>query len=193
VRKLALALVGPAVVAVGFATPAGLAEEKVGPGSPATSRELLDCTGAPDRTCNETGGGVVPDSGTVAVYGCSPLEYGGCGESVYEICVGDETELTVEMTYDHVTGVNDLDLFLLDGCDEERCLDHSTMISGFERVIATVPAGNYFAVVDGWTPVGSDGRCDGSGHTILVLCDTACSTVAVDPESWGEIKARYRE
>ena len=149
--------------------------------------DLLDCDGATQMTCGETAANADPGmGGTVATYSCSGLNYGQCGEVVYEICLGEPGTLQVDMTYNH-TADNDLDLFLLGSCEEADCLDASTGVSGTESVSADLPAGTYYAVVDGWAD-----NCDGTaGHDIAVICDAPC-TVSSEASTWSEIKRIYR-
>ena len=140
----------------------------------------LDCTGALIVDCGATATGTCGPGGNVDnTYGCTTLSYLGCEEVVYEICVGGDTDLIVDMTYTH-SDANDLDLFLLGSCDEIDCLDSSTGTSGAEQVVAAVGAGTYYAVVDGWNSGG--GRCDGSGHVVTVSCDEPC-LVSVEPKT----------
>ena len=152
----------------------------------------IDCTGAQSATCGDVLIGTVGTTpGGPIEYGCSTLDYDGCTEAVYEICVAADDQLSVEMTYAHDGSLNDLDLFLLGSCDAADCLDSSTGTSGVETVGAAVTAGTYYAVVDGWSVSGA-GRCDGSGHTVTVTCGSPCTPVSVDETSWGEVKGLYR-
>lgn len=150
------------------------------------SRGELDCTGATNLTCGLTATNADPAmGGNVTTYSCTTLNYGQCGEVVYEVCLGGDGTLQVDMTYNH-TADNDLDLFLLGSCDEADCIDASLGTSGAESVSADLTAGTYYVVVDGWS-----GNCDGLGeHVVTVTCDSPC-IVSNEPTSWSEIKARY--
>ena len=162
--------------------------EKVDPGpvDPVTLG-LLDCDGAIPLTCGETATVADPAfGGNVALYSCTGLNYGQCGEVVYEICLGAEGNLQVDMTYNHTTD-NDLDLFLLGSCEEADCLSASTGVSGVESVSANLAAGTYYVVVDGW----NDNCIGGSQHVISVICDAPC-TVSSESSTWSEIKRHYR-
>ena len=84
----------------------------------------VDCTGAQSATCGDVLIGTVGTTpGGPIEYGCSTLDYDGCTEAVYEICVAADDQLSVEMTYAHDGSLNDLDLFLLGSCDAVDCLD----------------------------------------------------------------------
>lgn len=151
----------------------------------------LDCTGAQSGTCGDVLIGTVGNmAGGPIEYGCSTLDYDGCAEAVYEICVAADDQLTVEMTYAH-TATNDIDLFLLGSCDAADCIASSTLTSGTETVSEAVTAGTYYAVVDGWTVSGA-GRCDDGGHTVTISCGSPCTPVSVEETTWGEVKDLYR-
>jgi len=170
--------------------PAALADVQVksDPGPVEVSGRAIDCAGATEVTCDDVVAGVSDGPSVVASYSCTGLLYDQCGESVYELCVASDDEVTLQMTYEHGNDVNDLDLFLLSDCDENSCLDASLDSSGFESIgPLALTAGTYYVVVDGW-----NGWCDGSGHTLIVTCDAPCETVAVDPSTWGEVKGLYR-
>lgn len=144
----------------------------------------LDCSGAADITCGGQASGAIGPGGGVDFYGCTGLFYGGAEEAVYEICTGADGQLAVHMTYTH-SGSSDNDLFVLGSCDPADCLGASLGTSGVEDVVVNVPAGTYFAVVDGW-----EGLADGTGHTVSVACSTPCGTPVVK-KSWGGIKSVY--
>jgi hypothetical protein len=161
---------------------------KSDPGPAEPSGRALGCDGAPRITCGEILMGTSDGPSAVAQYGCSGLDYSACGESVYELCVGSDDDVTVTMTYQHDGSANDLDLFLLSDCDENLCLDASLGTSGLETIgPLALTAGTYYVVVDGWNAL-----CNGSGHTLSVTCDAPCETVSVDPSTWGEVKGLYR-
>ncbi|MEZ5065102.1 MAG: hypothetical protein R3B81_10230 [bacterium] len=167
------------------------AEQKVDQGSPVVLGSL-DCAGATAGTCGDVLTGVVGNTpGGPLEYGCTTLDYDLCAETIYEICVGADDVLSVDMTYNHVSGATDLDLFLLGSCDATDCLDSSTGTSGLENVSANVTAGTYYVVVDGWT-TGGVGRCVDGSHTVTVSCSSPCTPVSVDEQSWGSVKALHR-
>jgi len=148
---------------------------------------VLDCSSAVLLTCGGAGSGTNGPGGTVALYGCTTLDYDGISEFVYEICVGGPGDLTVDMTYAH-SSYNDLDLFVLGSCDPSDCLDFDAATSGFETV--TIPgagAGTYYAVVDGWA-----GRADGTPHDLTVRCSAPCNT-PVEETTWGAVKSIYAD
>jgi hypothetical protein len=176
----ALLLVAPAAFAD--------VEVKSDPGPGEVAGRAADCTGAQEITCGEIATGTVGGASNVANYSCTGLDYSACGEAVYELCVASDDDVTINMTYQHDGTLNDLDLFLLSDCDENTCLDSSLGTSGLET-IGPLPlaAGTYYLVVDGWNAL-----CDGSGHTVSVICDAPCETVDVDPSTWGEVKGLYR-
>ena len=149
----------------------------------------LDCTTASYVTCGDTQTNAVgPGPGSVSLYGCTGLDYTGAEEFVYELCVGGDGPVTVEMTYAHDGAVNDLDLFLLGSCDPADCIDFDAATSGTEVVSANLTAGTYYVVVDGWKALQ-----DGSPHSLTVTCDTPCSATPVLDATWGQIKALHSE
>ncbi len=152
---------------------------------------LLDCTGAASVTCGDVAPGACGPGGNVDnTYGCTTLSYLDCQEIVYEVCLGGDGDLTVDMNYLH-SADNDLDLFLLGSCEEADCLDSSTGTSGAETVeLLGAAAGTYYVVVDGWNS-GTGGRCDGSVFDVTINCGEGCGATAVDPATWGEIKSAY--
>jgi hypothetical protein len=171
-----------------LATGAFAATDKIDPGpqEPVTL-ELLDCEGATYLSCGMNASNNDPVAGgNVDIYSCTGLSYGDCGEVVYEICLGADGDLQVDMTYNH-TGTNDLDLFLLGSCEENDCIDSSLGTSGQESVFGeNLPAGTYWVVVDGWS-----GRCDGAAaHDINVICEVPC-TVSSEQSTWSDVKQRY--
>ena len=176
----ALLLVAPAALAD--------AQVKSDPGPVEATTRALDCAGAEAVTCGDVVVGISDGPSTVGFYGCSGLSYEECGESVYELCVASDDDVTINLTYQHDGITNDLDLFLLSDCDEALCLDSSLASTGLETIgPLALTAGTYYVVVDGW-----NGACDGSAHTLVVTCDAPCGGVPVDPSSWGEVKGLYR-
>jgi hypothetical protein len=168
-----------------LATAAFAAKEDPGP-MDVDARGLLDCTDAPSLSCGQTMNMADPSfGGTVEFYSCTGLNYGQCGEVVYEVCIGAEGTLQIDMTYNH-TADNDLDLFLLGSCEENDCIEASLGTSGLESVSAELPAGTYYVVVDGWND-----NCDGTGsHDLAVICDVPC-TVSGEATSWTNLKSLY--
>lgn len=179
-KKIAISLA--ALVLVAGAAYADKASEDQGPTG--VGEGVLDCTGAAQVTCGGSASGPLGPGGTVSSYGCTTLSYDGAEEAVVEICTGAAGPLTVDMTYAHNSS-NDLDLFLLGSCDPGDCLDASLGVSGVENVSANVPAGTYYAVVDGWI-----GLADGSGYELRVTCSTPCSNPVIDA-TWGTVKSVY--
>lgn len=146
---------------------------------------VLDCSGAVALSCGDGAVGSIAGGGTVASYACTGLSYDGAEEAVYEVCVGGDGEVTVDVLYAHDDASNDLDLFLLGSCDPSDCIDASLDVSGVESVTAFLPAGTYYAVVDGW-----EGLANGSDHEISVSCDSPCATPTLE-RTWGAIKSVY--
>lgn len=181
-KKIAMSLVALAIVASGAS--AAKIDEDSGPTG--IGEGVLDCSGATMLTCGGTGTGVNGPGGTVALYGCTGLDYDFATEVVYEICTPDVGDLTVQMNYVHDGATNDLDLFVLGSCDPADCLGASTAVSGFEEVVVPgAAAGTYYAVVDGW-----NGLADGSPHDLAVICATPCATPVLET-TWGAVKSIY--
>jgi len=181
-KKIAMSLVALAVVA--SAANAAKVDEM---GEGGFAEGTLDCSSATLLTCGGAGSGANGPGGTVALYACTGLDYDLSSEVVYEICLGADGDLTVDMTYAHDGSYNDLDLFVLGSCDPADCLDFDAATSGVETV--TIPgaaAGTYYAVVDGWA-----GRQDGSPHDLSVTCADACGGTPVEETTWGALKTIY--
>ncbi len=181
-KKIAISLAAVAVIATGaFAGP----KEDAHQGPTGIGEGALDCTGATYLTCGDFAVGSIGAGGSVAAYGCTGLSYDLAEEAVYEICTGADGDLDVVSTYLHGT-YNDLDLFVLGSCDPADCLGGSLGTDGFEQVVVNVPAGTYYAVVDGW-----NGLADGSDHDVSVSCAQACDVSPTIESSWGAVKSVY--
>jgi len=127
----------------------------------------LDCTSAIEAMCifDDTRG--VTGTGNVSRYSCTTNDYSDAAETVYDLfCDGDWFE--IELTYDHVSGANDLDLFLLEDCDENACIHSSLGVEGVEEICAGYLYGQYYLVVDGY-----QGQQDGSDFTLTIRCSGA--------------------
>jgi len=157
-------------------------------GSVAMGQPYLDCSDATVITCgdvltNQTPPGE-PGAGNVTYY-CDTytLNYDNAWEFVYEFTLEASTFVTIVMTYDHVIGVNDLDMGLRNICDENNCLNISLGTTGYEEMNNMLWPGTYIISIDGY-----NGYQDGSPHTMSLIC----GPVAAEATTWSEVKGLYR-
>ena len=157
-------------------------------GATAMAQPLLDCSEASVIACgeeqtNQTPPGE-PGAGNVTNY-CTDLifTFEDAWEFVYELTLDSDQSVFIVMTYDHVPGVNDLDIGLLGSCDEIDCIEGSFGQTGIEEINVDLPAGTYYIVVDGY-----QGQQDGSPHTMTIICEP----VAIEATTWSAVKGLYR-
>lgn len=180
-KKIAISMAALAVIAGAvYAGP----KEDANQGPTGLGEGILDCSGAARITCGEGGSGNGGAGGTVANYGCTTLSYDGAVEGVFEVCVGGQGTVSVDMTYTQGSS-NDLDLFVLGSCDPGDCLGSSLGTSGVENVTLNLAAGTYYAVVDGW-----NGLSNGSAYNLSVSCQTPCAVPTIET-TWGNVKSIY--
>jgi hypothetical protein len=107
----------------------------------------FDCAGIDTLTLAAgTFGTVITDSTTggpalLPGYGCLSWSEQG-PEHVYRLEVTEDLQLWAGLSE---LGANDLDIFLLDGCDTDQCLAGANT-----EVAMLLPAGTYWLVVDGY-------------------------------------------
>lgn len=101
----------------------------------------LDCDAAVPLTCG-TSTGFSPSTlvSPVQSYGCGARAWSG-HEAVYRIERDDVSDLSVTLTPEPG---HDMAVFLLDACDEARCLDGGDLTAG----ASNLPPGTYYVVVD---------------------------------------------
>jgi len=147
--KLTLCLLAVAALVV----PAAAEKGKPAPGFAGLG--LLDCSGAIPIACGDVvSGDNTGLASTVDAYSCVGWNEAG-GEVVYELVL--DGEYTVTGTLSNLAA--DLDIFFLDGCDENACLAFGNVSFN-----TTVPAGTYYIVVDGYN--GAQSAFD-----LAVTCD----------------------
>jgi len=120
---------------------ASLAIAKDKPLPNVTTRGALDCSEAISIGCNEsTNGSTVGMPNNVSGYSCIGWDESG-GEMVYEMVLDDEYVVNGLI---HGMGA-DLDIFFLDGCEENNCIAY-----GNNLFTTTAGPGTYYIVVDGF-------------------------------------------
>ena len=107
----------------------------------------FDCAGRDTFTLTATPAQTVIDGDTTG--GASQLPSYSCvlwseagPEHIYRLEVAGDLQLWAGLSG---LGANDLDLFLLDGCDSDQCLAGAN-----SELAAVLPAGTYWLVVDGY-------------------------------------------
>lgn len=138
-----------------------------------------DCNNAIPITLNSSmSGDNSIGSNNVTNYNCE-TNIGFTGpEAIYELQLSMATEVTIR-----VTNINNhLDLFLLDACSANSCIAKS-ITAGFEdeKIIATLGAGIYYIVVDGYE--GSTSTFDISVQP-TIPCDVAQPLACNSQESY---------
>lgn len=96
-------------------------------------------------------------------------------ELIYELVLTSPTRLLIDL---ETTSGAELDLFLLDGCDEANCLAQSWTTSGDEFIAYDAPAGTYYIVVDGYQ--------GNTGEFVLKVCPNICNDVSPIPITCGQ-------
>ncbi len=120
------------------ATPA-IAKDKVA--AKAGTLAALDCSGAIPIDCNSSvSGSNIGLPNNVTAYSCVGWNE-AAGEAIYELVL--DGEYVVEAGLSGLAA--DLDIFFLDGCDENACLAYGNTL-----FTTTVGAGTYYIVIDGF-------------------------------------------
>lgn len=105
------------------------------------TRGELDCTNAVPITCGEAvTGTTVGLPNNVTYYSCVGWEESG-GEMVYELVLDDAYVVNATLS----GMAYDLDVFILDGCEEANCVGY-----GGTLATTTIGPGTYYIVVDGY-------------------------------------------
>jgi hypothetical protein len=109
----------------------------------ATPQPQLDCSGAQPITCSQT----IPGENTGAPSNVSTYSCVGWDESGPEVVYSFETPADVaRFTATILNPSADLDLFVLDGCSEHRCVAYGDLSVTIENPGAPL----YYIVVDGY-------------------------------------------
>lgn len=153
--------------------------------APILHRGDLDCSNvlpiAPGETV--TGSNVGAPSNVSTYPGC--IDWGmNDGEVVYELTVGEDGVYDIDLRPDGC----DLGLVLLSACDEYACIDGSD-VWGDEHVHATLTAGVYYVVVDGYD-TGNECPYELSvarylEHHCDIVMDPSCDTDVTGSTSHG--------
>lgn len=126
-----------------------LQDDGAKPAAPAQPAALapFDCAGAeaialaPAAWDTVIAGDTTGGATAIAGYGCRAWPEQG-PEHIYRLEVAADLQLRAALSD---LGAQDLDLFLLDGCDSDQCLAGANL-----ELAAELPAGTYWLVVDGY-------------------------------------------
>lgn len=108
------------------------------------TKQMLDCTGAIPINCGDiVNGSNIGGVNNVDYYSCVTWNEAG-PEAVYEFVVTDPDCYEITATISGMTA--DLDIFILEGCDEDKCLAYGNTAA----TTGCLAPGTYYIVVDGY-------------------------------------------
>ena len=141
--------------------------------TPLLTPEPLECANPIELICGVTyiGDSTATGKSNISHYSCSSVEESG-PELVHTVDFTGYGTMTIIL--DPLQGA-DLDLLLLEECDEDTCLNYSSNGAGQEIIINTdTYSGTYYIVVDGY-------RGDFGYYELTVNCDYFSSPTPLPP------------
>jgi len=155
----------------------GLSSSQIGPYSLTVTCEDLNCEEARPINCNQTlANQDTRNSSNNISDPCRDGKHNNTigNELIYEFSLEREGEVTIDL-FNIEDPNNDFELYLLDACNRNQCLEGKDNPPGQdENITRILPAGDYFIVVDGWRKGNSLEPSNGV-FDLRLTCDLECT------------------